>query len=132
MLRISGLGNLAFCFLKKEDMPHLVVECSENVLTMKSPDEMVGSIYKTATATDGFPNNVMVRIIPFQHYTTIGSKDDFIFICAHILEGRTLEQKQALSKNIIKMLKNMFPEIPKISMIIREFERASFINNSMV
>jgi len=113
-------------------MPHLVVECSEKVLTMKSPDELVQSIYKTVIAIDGFPINVMVRIVPFKHYTTIGLKDDFIFICAHILEGRTLKQKQYLSKNVIKMLKEMFPELSKISMIIREFERATFINNSMV
>ena len=74
----------------------------------------------------------MVRIVPYKHYTTLGTKDDFIYIFANILEGRTMENKKMFSKNVVTLLKEMFPDVPKISINIREFERATFVNNSML
>ncbi|TXG34689.1 5-carboxymethyl-2-hydroxymuconate Delta-isomerase [Seonamhaeicola maritimus] len=113
-------------------MPHLIVECSENILKKLDPDKIIQSIYNTVTAVDSFENNVMVRIIPYKYYTTLGGKDDFIYIFANILEGRTLDNKKTFSKNVIALLKEMFPDVPKISINIREFERATFVNNSML
>ena len=113
-------------------MPHLIVECSENILKKEEPNHIIQEIYNTVTAIDSFENNVMVRIIPYKYYTTLGTKDDFIYVFANILEGRTLENKQKFSKNVVKILKDMFPNVPKISINIREFERATFVNNSML
>ncbi|WP_420400473.1 5-carboxymethyl-2-hydroxymuconate Delta-isomerase [Flagellimonas sp.] len=113
-------------------MPHLVIECSERILKRKAPDQVIQTVYNTVISTDGFSNNVMVRIIPFKHFITMGSNDDFIYICAHILEGRTTEQKKELSTKVITQLKEMFPELSKISMTFREFDKATFTNNSMV
>ena len=113
-------------------MPHLIVECSEHILKNGSADEIIEKIYNTVTAIDSFEKNVMVRIIPYKHYTTLGTQDDFIYIFANILEGRTLENKKTFSKHVVTLLKEMFPTVPKISINIREFERATFVNNSMV
>jgi 5-carboxymethyl-2-hydroxymuconate isomerase len=113
-------------------MPHLIIECSENVLTAKKPEEVIQAVYNTVVSTETFANNVMVRINPYKYYTTMGSTDDFIYVFANILDGRTTEQKKLLSDNVVRMLKNMFPDVPKISMNIREFEKATFTNNAMV
>lgn len=113
-------------------MPHIVIECSEKVLTLQDPNELVHAVYDTVVSVDGFPDNVMVRILPFKHFITIGSKDDFIYICASILEGRSTEQKKELSTKVVTLLKRMFPDLSKISMTFREFDRATFTNNSMV
>jgi len=113
-------------------MPHLVLECSEKVLELYTPEKLIQEIYDTVVSVDGFPNNVMVRIIPFKHFITIDTKDDFIYICASILEGRTTEQKKELSTQVVSLLKDKFPTLKKISMTFREFERATFTNNSMI
>lgn len=113
-------------------MPHLIVECSETILNRVSPNDIIKNLYQTVTKIESFENNVMVRIIPYKHYTTLGNKDDFIYIFANILEGRTLENKKKFSKNVVKQLMELFPEVPKISINIREFERATFVNNSML
>lgn len=113
-------------------MPHVVIECSEKILTLQDPDKLVQAVYDTVVSVDGFPNNVMVRIIPFKHFITIGSKDNFIYICASILEGRSTDQKKELSTKVVTLLKGMFPELSKISMTFREFDRATFTNNSMI
>jgi 5-carboxymethyl-2-hydroxymuconate isomerase len=113
-------------------MPHIVIECSEKVLTLQDPNVLVQTIYDTVVSVNGFSNNVMVRIIPFKHFITIGSNDDFIYICASILEGRSVGQKKALSKKVVTLLKDMFPELSKISMTFREFDKVTFTNNSMI
>ena len=48
------------------------------------------------------------------------------------MEGRTTQQKSNLSKRIISELKLMFPNVPVISMNIRDFEKATYCNKSMV
>ena len=65
--------------------------------------------------------------------TPIGNtKDDFIHIFANIMEGRTTSQKKKLSEKIISELKLMFPDVPIISINIRDFEKATYCNKSMV
>jgi 5-carboxymethyl-2-hydroxymuconate isomerase len=48
------------------------------------------------------------------------------------MEGRNSEQKSMLSKRIISELKKMLPEVPVISINIRDFEKAGYCNKSMV
>lgn len=114
-------------------MPHFVIDCSENIISVKSPEEIIQKVYDTAEATLLFDNgDIKVRINPFKHYNVGNTKDDFIHIFANVMEGRTAVQKANLSKRIIKALKVMFPDVPVISINIRDFERASYCNKSMV
>jgi 5-carboxymethyl-2-hydroxymuconate isomerase len=48
------------------------------------------------------------------------------------MEGRTTAQKSNLSNKIISQLKVMFPEVPILSINIRDFEKATYCNKSMV
>jgi 5-carboxymethyl-2-hydroxymuconate isomerase len=114
-------------------MPHFKIDCSENIIAMKSPKEIMQNIYNTAEATQLFDKgDIKVRINSFKYYNIGDSKDDFIHIFANIMEGRTTSQKANLSKSIIKELKKMFPKVPIISINIRDFEKATYCNKSMV
>jgi len=48
------------------------------------------------------------------------------------MDGRTVSQKKNLSARIITELKSMFPNVPIISINIRNFEKATYCNKSMV
>lgn len=114
-------------------MPHFIIDCSENIITLKSPNEIMQNVYNTAESTQLFSKgDIKVRINPFKHYNIGNSKDDFIHIFANIMEGRTISQKAQLSKSIIRELKNMFPDVPIISINIRDFEKTTYCNKSMV
>jgi 5-carboxymethyl-2-hydroxymuconate isomerase len=114
-------------------MPHFVIDCSQNILLKKSPEEIIQKVYDTAEATGLFAQgDIKVRINPFQHYTVGNSKDDFLHIFANIMEGRTTHQKKNLSHQIIAELKKMFSEVPIISMNIRDFEKDTYCNKKMV
>ena len=114
-------------------MPHFIIECSENIIKIKSPKEIIQKVYDTAESTDLFDKgDIKVRINPYTHYTIGGTSDDFIHIFGNIMEGRTGEQKNILSREIISELKIMFPEVPIISINIRDFEKAGYCNKFMV
>ena len=48
------------------------------------------------------------------------------------MEGRTTDQKSDLSRKIVSKLNQLFPEVPIISMNIRDFEKSSYINKTML
>lgn len=114
-------------------MPHFVIDCSENIVKVKTPREIIQKVYDTAESTQLFEKgDIKVRINPFEHYNIGNTKDDFIHIFANIMEGRTTYEKKNLSERIITELKLLFPEVPIISINIRDFEKATYCNKSMV
>ncbi len=90
-------------------------------------------VYDTAEATGLFDKgDIKVRINPFKYYNVGNTQGDFIHIFANIMEGRNTTQKSVLSKNLVSALKGLFPEVPIISINIRDFEKATYCNKSMV
>lgn len=114
-------------------MPHFVVDCSENILRIHSPEEILRQIHDTAEATGLFKKgDIKVRIRAFEYYTVGNTKSDFVHVFGNIMEGRTTGQKANLSRQIVTKLKEMFPEVPVISINIREFEKATYSNRNLV
>ena len=76
--------------------------------------------------------DIKVRIRAYEHYLVAGEPSDFIHVFANILEGRTVEQKAGLSRAIVARLVEMFPDVPAISINIREFEKATYMNRQLL
>ena len=114
-------------------MPHFVIDCSDNIIKIKSPKEIIQKVYDTAESTGLFDKgDIKVRINSFEYYTVGNTEDNFIHIFANIMEGRNVSQKKNLSNEIVSELKLMFPKVPVISINIRDFEKATYCNKSMV
>ena len=114
-------------------MPHFIIDCSENIIQQKSPDEIMQAVYDTAEATGLFAaNDIKVRLRPYQYFKLGEDKKDFIHIFGNIMEGRSIEQKANLSRRIIERLNEMFPDISILSINIREFEKATYSNKAFV
>jgi len=114
-------------------MPHFIIECSENIVNLKSPKNIMQSVYEAAESTNIFAKgDIKVRINPYKHYNIGNDKDSFIHVFGNIMEGRNVNQKSNLSKKIIEALTEMFPNVPIISMNIRDFEKTTYCNKSMV
>ena len=110
-------------------MPHFVIDCSANILINRSEEAIVNEIHDTADATGLFEKgDIKVRMNPFKVFTVGGSKTDFIHVFAHVMEGRTSEQKANLSAVIVQKLKDLFPEVSYIAMNVSDFEKATYCN----
>jgi 5-carboxymethyl-2-hydroxymuconate isomerase len=114
-------------------MPHFIIECSENILTKKTPDEIMQAVYEVAEGTGLFvKGDIKVRINPYKYYKLGETKKEFIHIFGSIMEGRSREQKADLSKKMIERLNQLFPEIAILSMNVSEFEKDTYNNKSLI
>jgi 5-carboxymethyl-2-hydroxymuconate isomerase len=114
-------------------MPHFVIDCSENIITLRAPEEIMKTVHDLAESTGLFAQgDIKVRVNPYKYYNVGNTQNDFIHVFAYIMEGRNTAQKADLSKRIITALKEMFPAVPVISMNIKDFEKATYCNRTMV
>ena len=115
-------------------MPHFVIDCSENILILQQPEKIMQEVHRSACNSELFDEtDIKVRLNPFkENYLVGGKQEDFIHVFANIMEGRSTEQKSNLAKAIVKALKTMFPNIQFIAINIRDFEKATYCNKTMV
>lgn len=114
-------------------MPHFVIDCSENVIRLKSAEEIMQEVFDAALSTDLFiASEIKVRINPFSYYNNGNTLDDFIHVFGYIMEGRNTDQKAKLSKTIVTKLNEILTEVPVISINIKDFEKASYFNKTMI
>jgi len=114
-------------------MPHFVVDCSESILSIHDEETINEQIHIIANLTGLFEeNDIKVRVNPFRTFIVGNKKEDFIHVFSNIMEGRTTEQKSELSKAVVQKLTEMFPTVPNIAMNVRDFEKATYCNKSML
>ena len=117
-------------------MPHFIIDCSESILTLADPDELMQSVYAAAESTGLFASSgvggLKVRLRPYRHFTNVDAHAHFVHVFANLMEGRTQEQKKALSEKVVRTLKRLLPDVHIISMNIRDFEKATYFNASMI
>lgn len=114
-------------------MPHFILDCTENILEIQKPKKVIEAVFETAFSTGLFDrDDIKVRLNPYKYSLVQSGEADFIHVFANIMEGRTEEQKTELSYAIVTTLHTLFPEVPIISMNIRDFESASYCNKSMI
>lgn len=114
-------------------MPHFIIHCSADVVKKISKKELMQKVYDTADSTKLFAKgDIKVRIQAFEEFIAGSDHDDFIHVFGNIMEGRSDGQKQELTSRIVSMLNDLLPEVPIISMNIRDFDKASYCNKNMV
>lgn len=114
-------------------MPHFVLDCSENVLSVHSEEHIIQQVHTEVYASQLFDErDIKVRINAYKTYWVAGKREDFIHVFANIMGGRTTEQKAALSTELVTKLTKMFPNVPNISMNVRDFDKATYYNRRML
>ena len=116
-----------------EPMPHCILDCSRTIEKHANCEAIINAVHSAAAGTGLFAEgDVKVRMNLFEHYTAGGTPADFVHTIVYLLAGRTLEQRQNLSSVIVKELKQLLPDVPIISLDIREIDRATYNNRETV
>lgn len=117
-------------------MPHFIIDCSESVLSLANPDELMRAVYAAAESSGLFARGgvggIKVRLRPYRYFMNVDAREHFVHVFANVMEGRTQEQKKALSEKVVGALKALLPAVEIISMNVREFERATYCNATTV
>lgn len=114
-------------------MPHFIVDCTDGILQLQGGDAIVARLHRVVNATGLFEeSDIKVRVNPSAISLVGGGQADFIHVFAWIMQGRSVEQRAALSKAIVGELCGMFPDLPRIAVNVAEFERATYFNRAMM
>jgi len=114
-------------------MPHFIIDCSQDILQLRTPEELMDALYEVADATGLFaPNDIKVRLQPYQYYRLGTGKKNFLHVFGYIMEGRTTEQKAYLSRQISTRLSELLTDISFLSVNINDFEAATYSNKALI
>ncbi|MGE0623224.1 MAG: 5-carboxymethyl-2-hydroxymuconate Delta-isomerase [Pseudomonadales bacterium] len=114
-------------------MPHFVIHSNKSFIERNGPDRIISCVYEQALASTLFSKSIIkVRVLPFEYSFVQGSDQDFIHIVAWIMGGRTDDQKAELAESIVKSLKAMFPDLPTLSIDVRDINPTTYTNREMV
>lgn len=105
-------------------MPHIVIECPE---TSRDPKSLVKNIFEAAASTGLFnAPDIKTRLYHPPYYQLGASPTGYIHITASILEGRTEEQKKALSAALFAAARPYGLEKWHITVDIRDMQKATY------
>ena len=114
-------------------MPHFIMDCSQNEVNQYGQQEIMQQPHSVAASSGLFAaNDIKVRINSFTEYRVGNMERDFIHIFAHIMAGRTTEQKAILSRAMVAELMALFPKVDNIAMNVSDFDKQSYCNRDML
>lgn len=106
-------------------MPHCIIEHSPNI----SPDGLMHAVFNGALHSQLFlPDgaDIKVRAMAYSNFKLGDGKASFVHVFVKILAGRTDEQKQRLSQEIIKKLSDLGHQDISITVEVVDMERQSY------
>lgn len=112
-------------------MPNFVIEHSHSVSSQISSDELMDKVFEGAKESGHFPPEaIKIRCEERSHFRLHGEQKDFIHVSAHILSGRTDEQKLEISSSVLKQLQDLSVKSVFVSVEVVDIHRASFVDHS--
>jgi len=113
-------------------MPHFIIHTNKTFIDQQDPNKIMQAVFAEAKASGLFPSSIIkVRIIPFEHSIVDGTDQDLVHIVAWIMGGRTTEQKKDLADRIVAELGTSFPELPTISIDVRDIDPPTYSNREL-
>lgn len=110
-------------------MPNFVIEYSASLEQQISEETLMDSVFEGAKNSGHFPPEaIKLRIEKRSGFRLHDKQKDFLHISAHILSGRTDEQKSEISNAVLTELKKLTLNSVFVSVEIVDIHRASFVD----
>lgn len=108
-------------------MPHCVIEYAQDLEQSINIQSLVQTVHQQAIASSLFNTPaIKTRAIAYQDYLVGEGKSSFIHVTLHILNGRTIEQKQLLSELVLKEVTTVFSEVDNVSVNVVDMEKQTY------
>ena len=108
-------------------MPHVIIEYSEDVAGQIAIDDLVGAVHDATMSSGLFPEyDIKSRATAYRHHRTGQTRDSFVHVAVHLLDGRSDEQKCNLSEAILARIEPLLPEVKSVGVEIVDIHRASY------
>ncbi|MEH6471847.1 MAG: 5-carboxymethyl-2-hydroxymuconate Delta-isomerase [Halopseudomonas sp.] len=108
-------------------MPHIVIEYAQSLDTALDLNALVKAVHEGAIRTGLFePEAVKVRAIAYHHYLVAGQVSDFVHLRAHILSGRSEQQKKSLGLCLMESASAVAACVSSLTVEVVDMDRHSY------
>ncbi|MDB5563878.1 MAG: 5-carboxymethyl-2-hydroxymuconate isomerase [Tardiphaga sp.] len=108
-------------------MPHIVIEHSTDGHAAFDVTELMQALHDAAAATGVMQAaDIKVRATAYADYLVAGRRDGFCHVSVYMLEGRTPEQKVALSEALRATMAQLLPQTKSLSVDIRDMDAVAY------
>ena len=109
-------------------MPHFIIECNNGTLKHLEAGKLVQDVFDVVLNSGLFSrDDIKSRLRTYKESLVAGENHDFIHVWGYIREGRSDQQKKTLSENIIKTIKNQYPDAYLVSCNIQELDKDTYL-----
>lgn len=112
-----------------EYMPHVIIECSENIRFLVKPADITQIAHTTMIQSGLFNTaDIKSRSHVAEDYLVgeKGNHGSFVHVTVYLLEGRSLLQKQNLSEALCAALQVPLKKVDQLSIDIRELTKDTY------
>ena len=110
-------------------MPNFVIEYSASLAQQINEKTLMDSVFEGAKNSGHFlPEAIKIRTEKRSGFRLHGEQKDFLHISAHILSGRTDQQKSEISNAVLSELKTLALNSVFVSVEVVDIHRASFVD----
>lgn len=114
-------------------MAHFIIDCSEQVIKLKSQKNIIQRVSDTAKSSGLFASEeIKIKVNPFRNYNVSNANSDFIHVFANYKQTRNKKHSVDLPKKIFTELKEIFPEVPIISIYVRANDNSIYYNKTVI
>jgi len=108
-------------------MPHCIIDYSADVADQVDIERLLESVHQGALASALFPEyDIKTRAIAFDRHRTGQTRDSFVHVAIHLLDGRSDAQKAALSEGVLDRIEPLLPAVVSVGVEICDMHRASY------
>ncbi|MGD2171093.1 MAG: 5-carboxymethyl-2-hydroxymuconate Delta-isomerase [Gammaproteobacteria bacterium] len=108
-------------------MPHLIIEYSEEVADQVAITDIIDAAHDGAMSSDLFPEyDIKTRAVGYRDHRTGRTRDSFVHVAVHLLDGRSDEQKAMLSEAVLGRIEPLLPRVASVGVEIVDMHRASY------
>ena len=108
-------------------MPHCIIDYSADVAEQVDIEALMAAVHQGAMDSGLFPEyDIKTRASAFERHRTGQSRDSFVHVAVHLLDGRSDEQKAALSEGVLARIEPLLPRVVSVGVEIRDMHRASY------
>lgn len=104
-------------------MPHCLIEHSKTI----DGELLMSRVFKGSLDSGLFDaDDIKVRTLSYDNYSTGNQKSDFVHVVLKILSGRSVEQKTSLSSLVLRKLETLGLNECSITVEVVDMDKASY------
>lgn len=108
-------------------MPHIIIEHSDDIAGLIPIEELIGAAHDAALGSGLFPEyDIKTRALAYRYHRTGQTRDAFVHIAVHLLDGRSDAQKADLAEAILGKIEPLLPQVASVGVEIIDMHRASY------